>query len=161
MINKNKIEETQKVFNKRFNNLYNNNNSMEKSDKKQIALIGVFIILAWVWYWFSQYTKSQHPSLQKKEIIQENTCKNITLEMCNQFSVWDGSHSKLQSYIKENLKDPSSFDHIETRYSYVNGTFIVTMKYRAKNSFGGMIIEEVKAKINEETGEVIEVISVK
>lgn len=56
---------------------------------------------------------------------------------------WDGSVSQVEQYLKNNLKDPDSFEAIE--WSNVqkesDGSFFVRCKYRAKNSFGGYVIE--------------------
>lgn len=58
-------------------------------------------------------------------------------------SGWDGSVWQVKSWLKSNLKDPSSVKYIE--WSNVNdeenGGFSVRVKYRAKNSFGGYSIE--------------------
>jgi len=52
---------------------------------------------------------------------------------------WDGSVRQVKDWLKDNLKDPGSFDAIE--WSPVrktdNGGYVVRCKYRAKNSFGG------------------------
>ena len=57
-------------------------------------------------------------------------------------SGWDGSHRGLVRQVRDNLRDPDSFDHIETLISPNNeGIHTVTMKYRARNGFGGMNIE--------------------
>jgi hypothetical protein len=60
------------------------------------------------------------------------------------FSAWDGSNKDLVQRVKANLRDPSSFEHIETRYVKINGGLQLTMFYRAKNGFGGMNIEQAK-----------------
>ena len=69
-----------------------------------------------------------------------------------QFSAWDGRHIKLYQFIKENLNDPDSLQHIETRYwknfdenGQFNNTITVKTKYRAKNSFGGYVVEYISA----------------
>ncbi|QEY15490.1 zinc ribbon domain-containing protein [Cellvibrio sp. KY-GH-1] len=61
------------------------------------------------------------------------------------FSPWDGSHRQLEAYVKKNLKDPDSYEHIETRYSDKGDTVTISMKYRAKNSFGGYAVENIIA----------------
>lgn len=57
-------------------------------------------------------------------------------------SKWDGSVSQVKTYLRDNLKDPDSFQAIE--WSPVSktekGDFIVRCKYRAKNSFGGYVV---------------------
>jgi hypothetical protein len=65
-----------------------------------------------------------------------------------QFSPWDGSHMKLVWYVKDNMNDPDSFEHIETSY-YDKGSFlIVIMKYRGKNMYGAKVRNYVKAKVD-------------
>ena len=57
-------------------------------------------------------------------------------------SNWDGAHSNFKSDVKNLLREPKSFEHIETRVSPrdENGQHNITMKYRARNGFGGMNI---------------------
>lgn len=74
-----------------------------------------------------------------------------------QFSGWDGSHNGLVKFVKANLKDPSSFEHIKTQYADKYNYLIVTMQYRGKNSFGALVIEEVVAK-TDMNGKVLEII---
>ena len=59
-------------------------------------------------------------------------------------SEWDGSVRQVKSYLKNNLKDPGSYEGIEWSPVVKNGdgTFKVRHKYRAKNSFGGYVVEE-------------------
>lgn len=49
----------------------------------------------------------------------------------------------ITKYLKENLKDPKSYEDIE--WSEIahddDGGYIVRHKYRAKNSFGGYMID--------------------
>tara|TARA_S200002703_G_scaffold157356_1_gene164950 strand:- start:1860 stop:2426 length:567 start_codon:yes stop_codon:yes gene_type:complete len=75
------------------------------------------------------------------------------------FSPWDGSHYELVAYVKNRLKDPQSFEQIETRFGENDdGTLNVYMKFRARNSFGGMVIGEVLAKAKPK-GELVEILS--
>jgi hypothetical protein len=59
-------------------------------------------------------------------------------------SAWDASVRQVERYLKQNLKDPDSYQSIE--WSKVvktdGGGFMVRHKYRAKNGFGGYTIEE-------------------
>lgn len=56
---------------------------------------------------------------------------------------WNGVAFVIEDWFKNNLKDPKSLEIIEvTEIKKANdGTFIQTVKYRAKNSFGGFNIE--------------------
>ena len=58
-------------------------------------------------------------------------------------SGWDGSVHQVERYLKRNLKDPSSLNVIEwgNVVPGADGGFMVRVKYRAKNSFGGYVIE--------------------
>ena len=68
-----------------------------------------------------------------------------------QFSPWNGSHTALVDLIKENLNDKKSFDHESTTYIDKGDYLIVKMVYRAKNAFGGVILQNVTAKSDYKT----------
>jgi len=75
-----------------------------------------------------------------------------------QFNSWDGSHMKLVFYVKDNMNDPDSFEHISTSY-WDKGTYlIISMKYRGNNKFGAKVINYVRAKVDLE-GNVLEIIN--
>jgi hypothetical protein len=59
-------------------------------------------------------------------------------------SAWDGSVRQVKDYLKDQvLKDPDSYQSIEwsTVVKTSDGSFAVRHKFRAKNSFGGYVIE--------------------
>jgi len=60
-------------------------------------------------------------------------------------SPWDGSVRQVERWLKNNLKDPESFDAMEwspvQEVNLATHKFIVRCKYRAKNSFGGYVVE--------------------
>lgn len=64
-------------------------------------------------------------------------------------SAWDGSHRELVDALKTTLREPDSFEHIETRITPVddNGNHVLMMNYRARNGFGGMNIGRLAAKV--------------
>lgn len=50
--------------------------------------------------------------------------------------------NSVTKYLKENLKDPKSYEEIEwSEIAHREGKLIVRHKYRAKNSFGGYAID--------------------
>jgi len=56
-------------------------------------------------------------------------------------SEWDASVYQVKDWLKQNLKDPKSLEYIE--WSKVINTadnYVVRVKYRAKNSFGGYVV---------------------
>jgi hypothetical protein len=64
------------------------------------------------------------------------------------FSPVNGRHLKLTESVQMNLKDPSSFEHIQTVFYNNTNYYIVRMQYRAKNSFGGYIVNTATAKVD-------------
>lgn len=62
------------------------------------------------------------------------------------FSRWSGAQIYLEKYIKDDLKDPESYEHIETTYRDNGETLTVKMRYRAKNSFGGYVVSQAVAE---------------
>lgn len=52
--------------------------------------------------------------------------------------------SDVRTHLRETLKDPTSYQDIEWSPSWVNsnGQYYIRHKYRAKNSFGGYVVEE-------------------
>lgn len=68
-------------------------------------------------------------------------------------SDWDGSHRAMQDAVKEHLRNPGSFEHIETAITPLDekGQHRVTMRYRAENGFGGMNVEQAAGIIDGET----------
>ena len=57
-------------------------------------------------------------------------------------SSYDGSVSQVKDYLRKNLKDPKSYEGIEWgKLKEEQNGYSVYHKYRAKNSFGGYVIE--------------------
>lgn len=74
----------------------------------------------------------------------------------DQFSPWDGSHPALTKLIKKKMRDPDSYDHIETRFRDDGNSIFVITKFRGANAFGGKVINTVTATVDFE-GNVIEI----
>jgi hypothetical protein len=68
-------------------------------------------------------------------------------------SSWDGSHTAVKQYVQERMRDPKSFDHVQTRITPVdqNGEHVLAMEYRAANGFGGLTIGIATAVIDNAT----------
>lgn len=66
---------------------------------------------------------------------------------------WDDSFPPLKSAVKEELRNPKSFEHVRTVWSPVgkDGKFGLVMTYRAQNGFGGMNVENVGALVDAKT----------
>jgi len=81
-------------------------------------------------------TKQPDPTPTRKEEIEK------------QFSGWDGSHFELTEYIKDNMNNPKSYEHVETVYVDNDDFLIVATKFRGENAFGGTVINTVRAKVD-------------
>jgi hypothetical protein len=65
-------------------------------------------------------------------------------------SAWDGSVWQVKQWLKDNLKDPKSLDIMEWSklVEEPDGNLAVRVKYRAKNSFGGYVIENKVVRLS-------------
>jgi len=65
-------------------------------------------------------------------------------------SPWDGSHQSVKRYVRRGLRDPRSFEHVETRITPIDkdGKHTLYMTYRARNGFGGMNVGIAKVTVN-------------
>jgi hypothetical protein len=77
----------------------------------------------------------------KEEKPATTTVKTPTEVVYN--SSWDGSVQQVDSWLRANLKDPHSLEYIEWSpvEKRAGGGFMVRVKYRAKNSFGGYVVD--------------------
>ena len=68
-------------------------------------------------------------------------------------SSWDGSHRQVVEAVKQRLRDPDSFEHVETMILPVNasGKHGLIMKYRARNGFGGLNVGQAAAIVDNKT----------
>jgi len=89
---------------------------------RAVGLIGIFVILAGALC----ACTSSHSEEERQYGVH---CMNG----------WTGSHLDFEEKVKASLRDPKSFEHVETRTSkVVNGQNKVRMEFRAKNGFGGI-----------------------
>jgi uncharacterized protein YhaN len=97
---------------------------------------------------------------EKVKADSSDKLKARTEEIEKSFSGWDGSHTGLVKYVKNNLNDADSFEHVETKYFDLGDYLIVNMRYRAKNAFGAKVLGFIKAKVDL-NGNVLEIITSK
>lgn len=66
-------------------------------------------------------------------------------------STWSGAHRGVVAAVKAQLRNPDSFEHIETRITPVSGegAHQLFMDYRAENGFGGMTISTALAVVQQ------------
>ena len=65
-------------------------------------------------------------------------------------SAWYGSCRPVEKYIKNNMNDPDSYEHVETQYRFDRATnsFFVVSRFRGKNAFGGKVLNNAKAYVS-------------
>lgn len=87
---------------------------------------------------------------EKQKVIDELDRKKKEREdlISSYFSAWDGSCYILEKFIKNNMNDPDSYKHVETRYIEKGDYLIVRTKYRGKNAFGGTVTNHAAIKID-------------
>lgn len=114
-----------------------------------IIFLGFLVSLAENDSGSSNVSDSNVEKLESPEEIKKEKIKK-------QFSSWDGSHIKLTRLIKQNLKDPDSYEFIDGTFQEVGDNLILNQTYRAKNSFGGYNVETVEALASIESGDIIQ-----
>lgn len=74
--------------------------------------------------------------------------------------LFDSSYQPLISSIKDDMNDPSSFKHLETKYRFVVNVAapyaIVTTVYQGANSYGATVKNQLSAKVDLKTGRIVE-----
>lgn len=80
-------------------------------------------------------------------------------ELMTDFSSYDGTYRPLERMIKEKMNDPSSYEHVETKYTHVfDGTdrpyMAVETTFRGNNIYGAKAINTVSAKVDATTKEI-------
>lgn len=81
--------------------------------------------------------------------------ETMKTDVDSQFSSLDGSHIKLSEYIKSNMNNPDSYEHVETKFKESKDFLLVITKIRGENNFGAIITTTYEAKCNLNTGDVI------
>ena len=66
--------------------------------------------------------------------------KSREAKIKEQFSAWDGAHKGLEAWVKRNMNDPDSYEHVETSCLDNGETITVILKFRGANAFGGKVV---------------------
>ncbi len=82
--------------------------------------------------------------------------KERTWKIKRQFDSWDGSHTKLKQYVKNQMNDPKSFEHVKTEYADKGDYIYLEMSFRGKNALGALVLNKVVAKATID-GQILEV----
>ena len=96
---------------------------------------------------------SKSTKISKKTVTTQDALKK-------QFSAWDGSHYKTVRYVKKIMKNPKSFEHVQTKYNDFSGQGyrVIHMTYRGTNSFNAIVTNTISVKVNLQ-GDVLSILS--
>ena len=74
-----------------------------------------------------------------------------------------GANNEFIATIMQGLRNPKSFEHIETRVGPIDkgGAHKIAMRYRAENGYGGMTIGYASGKLNSEDCSLISIDPIK
>lgn len=115
----------------------------KKNEELQRQGVGMLILLSLVFLW-AIAELSSCASFRKNEqngIATDVNAQSKPRDIVENNS-WDSSVSQVADWLKKNLKDPSSLEFIEwSAVKKVESGFVVRVKYRAKNGFGGYTVE--------------------
>lgn len=117
------------------------------------------------------YTKSPDFKVQEMLVWCKNDYDNKNTKpyynkdwLFEDFSSLNGAYKPLENIIKDNMNDPSSYEHIKTAYNFVfYGDSVtrpymqITTEYRGKNSFGALVKGENTVKIDAKTKEMFDI----
>lgn len=97
----------------------------------------------------------------KEAAVQSKIAKDKRFGL-NCLSSWDGSLVEFRDAIKAQMRDPDSFQHIETRVLPVDdrGRNTIMMNYRSRNGFGGMNVGQAIGEFSNSTCEMLSIIQV-
>ena len=110
-------------------------------------LIGGALVLGPLFLLLSWCTSGPSPPNEADMQEQVAAAEEARLYGVQCLSGWDGSHSDVVDAVKASLRNPSSFEHIETRTTSIDavGKHVLMMKFRATNGFGGPTIGMARA----------------
>ena len=125
---------------------YGKDSKLPKVLGRLVVMFGVFVLVTA--YFDNSTSESDQIAIAQKA---EETRKGFHC-----LSAWDGSNSSLIRETKNTMKDPKSFEHVETVIGTVsNGQHKAVMTYRGRNGFGGMVVEKVGVYISNSTCKVL------
>jgi hypothetical protein len=112
---------------------------IQMSESNKSGCLAAFFIVIAAAFLFNMMVGSKEDDEGPLRSPTATSPQKVTVQNSN----WDGSVWQVESWLKHNLKDPDSYDAIEWSpvIKSADGGFVVRVKYRAKNSFGGFVIE--------------------
>ena len=124
---------------------------VNKSSNKIAYIVAVvsLLISAGFFYFGNEQIKKEQIA---REICPEYQMKQIQKQASRQFSPINNSHNELTNWIKSTMRDPKSYEHIETQARIIppinnrKGFVNVVATVRGNNALGGKVICEYEAE---------------
>ncbi|MET0636653.1 MAG: hypothetical protein ABWZ25_11550 [Chitinophagaceae bacterium] len=103
------------------------------------GILGICVIVALIWGGCKLFGSEEKTPIEntRKELTRKELTHEERIE--NPFSAWDGSQPQVVKWIKQNIKDPDSYKHIETKFIDKTEKIGVITTFTATNSFGGRV----------------------
>ncbi|WP_028671386.1 hypothetical protein [Saccharospirillum impatiens] len=113
-------------------------------------IIGVVVLGALYFFWPESESDEEIAIREQREAEEQAENKKAGFHC---LSNWDGSHRDVVQQVENNLRDPDSFEHMETRITPVDdsGQHSLSMEYRANNAFGGKVVGQALATVSNAT----------
>jgi chaperone required for assembly of F1-ATPase len=94
--------------------------------------------------------KAVTAELELEQQARARAAERVALEASikSQLSPWDGSHRHVERALKARMKNPASYEHVETRYSVGTDSITVVTTYRGTNSFGAVVPNQAIATVD-------------
>ena len=111
---------------------------MKKLARILLIVAGSFLALTILIVVLSPDEKSATEAAPPKEVVYN--------------SEWDASVAQVKDYLKAVLHDPRSVEYVEWSpvVKLPDEGYLVRCKFRAKNAFGGLVLEEKSFRMDEE-----------
>lgn len=112
-------------------------------------LLGLALPFFGVMFLLSRCDSETEKSPEQTEAEAQNMAENRERGL-HCLSGWDGSLPALKEAVKVQLRDPDSFEHVDTVIAPKgsDNRHDIMMKYRARNGFGGLNVEHVKGTVS-------------
>ena len=109
---------------------------LSNKPKVMVKRIVIIIIVSFFFSIILNHSNTSSNNMSSHEIVKNSS--------------WDSSVWQVKSWLKKAVKDPSSLEFIEwsSVFDENDGGFSVIVSYRAKNSFGGYVVERKKFFLN-------------
>lgn len=107
-----------------------------------VGILGLAVLITWL---------NLPNSISSAPVMNADGTRHGTSQDANYFSSWDGSNAELVAFVKKGMKDPSSFEHVETRFRDDGSSYGIKMTFRGKNSYNAVVTQTVTANLDKAT----------